>query len=411
MGLTQLTNPSRGGSSQSSPVKAKAQRLIALMNAAARATVMPTPPTTTLSAAGAATSISGGVLVPPNNYDAFQYLGTTVAEDTNNRVYPAHVRVKSGNGVLGREGKYWTGKTYRVRFVCTASVFEFRFVTVGLTFRIYVDGQAISATAVAPGSDFSFRNYKVDFGTAASRSIDIEIGGGTVPWFGGIYIPANYTIYKPAPLDNFRLSVQGDSYLDNGAGYAASYLDNPGVTVMRGLGVSDGWLVANGGLGYLQTGVDFEAGQFARQKLADDVIPYAPDWVLTSLGINDQGKTPATLQAEVTAYCQTLLTALPNTGATLIGPMRAPSLAPSQAVADAVKAGVAAHPEYRADLTGRIAYIDTYAENWQQATGGNNTVFIGADGIHPNSPAGMSYISARIVDAVRRHATALAAAS
>lgn len=387
-----------------SPIKMIARQILASADAAGLAlpTPMTTPPTMSMSAHNAATTISGGVAVGAMDAGAFTYLGSQP------RLHNAYSTDFYYPGAVTRSATpTYRGGAMRVRFGYGGRYLDIRLLgasSLGKTYRVWVDGQP---TALTPKTDLlgTSQNQRliIDFGGYATRLVEIDID----QWaeFGGVTREKDYNVWAVAETAP-RIMGVGDSYFD-GTG-ADSFITGMFLQAAKRLGLPDAWNQGEGGLGFVDDG---SSTYTARQKLATDVIPYAPNWIVCALGINDDDKSAPAVQAEAILYFNQLLSALPNTAVTVIGPWRAPLLNPPNAIFDAVKAAVQAQPEYG----GRIVYNDTLADSWQQIAGyagavsgtGNSNVYIGADGAHPTQ-AGHDYLSQRIAAAVVAHARLLA---
>jgi hypothetical protein len=396
-----IQRPFGGGSSSgSSPLSTKARDLLRLAQAGALPVAMASPPTVALNASSAVTGTTYAY-----NDPAIRFLGTV----PNTTLLP-------GSGVAGHVdyNTYRSGPLQQIEFYCNAPNFEIMTLNTGDTYRLFVDDQAVSLTPGTLGStSYAALYMAVTFGSAAPRRIRFETS--LFGSFTGVKVPANYDAWLTPP-NPIRGMIVGDSYTygaygDGTYNFHSCFARQAGFR----LGVRDWFISGMSGEGYLANGN--QSAKTLRARSATDIIPYTPDWLIFCEGINTGGATGAATQAEVTTLYAQLLAALPNTIFTVIGPWRAPSLNPSQAIADGIKAGVAAQPEYKANLTGRIAYFDTFGENWQQIAGkvgatsgsGNSNVLIGADGAHPLQP-GHDYLASRVANAVLRHAQSLLSA-
>ena len=399
-----LTAAQKTAISAASPIKMTARQILASADAAGLAlpTPMTTPPTMSMSAHNAATTISGGVAVLAMEPGAFTYLGSQP------RLHTAYSTDFYYPGAVTRTtAPTYRGGPMRIRLGYGGRYIDFRLLGASAqnkTYRLWVDGQP---TALAPKTDLlgTSQNQRliVDFGSYATRLVELELDQWTE--FGGVTREKDYNVWAVAETSP-RIMGVGDSYFD-GTG-SDSFITGMFLQATKRLGLVDAWNVGEGGLGFVDDGSSLLT---ARQKLATDVLPYNPSWVVVALGINDDDKSAPAVQAEATLYFQELLAALPNTPVTVIGPWRAPLLNPPTPIFDAVKAAVQAQPEYGT----RIVYYDTLADSWQQIAGyagavsgtGNSNVYIGTDGAHATQ-AGHDYLSGRIAAAVVSHARLLA---
>ncbi|MDB5525898.1 MAG: hypothetical protein JWM58_3661 [Rhizobium sp.] len=391
----------------------KAQRLREAIRSFAPPLAMSSPPTIAVGAAGAGSTISGVVKCAANDYTKFTVLGTTPIDHpglVGSLILPGHIKFAPSAGTADR-GFHWGGAYYKVVFHTDAPVIEIDLFHVpGGAWRIFVDGQPTTSAATNAQTDYAIRKTKLTFGSATARHIEIEIARME---FGGVGIGPNYSMWKPA-IEPLRAIAIGDSYLDYGASYGNSYLESLGPTFMRSLGIADTYLSAIGGEGYLNAPTAFVSGEIPRLHIAHDITPYAPDWIIVALGINDTGQTDLMLQTEVSAYHAALLAANPNAIVTVYGPWRAPGLDPAQSKSDAIKAGVAAQAGAMARK--QLLFIDTYEENWHQNAGrigatsgsGNSNIYIGADNVHP-AMEGQEYLRQRMLRGALHHLDQLVA--
>lgn len=387
----------------------KASRLLNLARNVPPLVAMSSPPTVTVG--NTTSTITNSVHTLPAS-DKFTVLGTAaVVHATALGGYPSDLLFAGNIEVTPANesrvaGNYKQGGRLRVSWGSDAPILEIGVGGGTGRYRLFVDGVPISIAGTAAPADFAYHYIKFDFTTSAHRSFVLECEKYVE--FGGVRVGPSYSVWKTA-YDPLRLMMVCDSYGD-GVG-ADSYLNGFSCQVGLRLGVQDTWINAESSIGYLQDGLVSE--KLPSEKLTGDVIAYAPDWVAVCLGINDIGKTPSTLQSTVTTYFQNMLTALPNTIVTVMGPWRAPSQTPAQNISDAIKAGVQAQAGYG----GRIMFYDTFAEGWQ-STGagkvgatsgnGNSNIYISSDGVHPVQ-AGHDYLAARTASAIKRHAALLAA--
>lgn len=121
----------------------------------------------------------------------------------------------------------------------------------------------------------------------------------------------------------------------------------------------------------------------------------ALDALVIPLGINDNGGNATTVQANASAAISYAMAAQPNAIIIVFGPWRAPNKTTTTTIANAIAAGYAAVAD-----PSRMCYVDTFATpTYQDASGLNSTLYIGADNVHPNS-AGHAYLGARMAQDV-----------
>jgi len=186
----------------------------------------------------------------------------------------------------------------------------------GFYFRISVNGQVVGS--VPTSSNGSNTILPVTFATAATRRIRIETSGGP---FGGIQTAPTDAVWK-ANVFGPRIIVAGDSYTQGTgaelAGGAGSWVR----TFANALGLTDVWGSGVGGTGYMNPGPDMKM----RDRLQQDVINYAPDYVIWAMGHNDTSYTQAQVQAEALACFQAVKTALPKCVQIVTSPLWGPGV-------------------------------------------------------------------------------------
>lgn len=391
----------------------KADAMLRAATKAALPAAMAVPPTMSISAHNANTTISGGVYVSVTSDSGshFSFTGsqprltqTGVGGNAWN-AYSGVVDMMYPGGVT-RTGGTFLGNAMRARFYYGGRYLELlvsRIVTgISGAYRVWVDG---SPTAMTPRLDLDptskSQRIIIDFGSADVRLVEFEMEQGIR--FGGVCREANYDVWA-APTLGPRLLGIGDSFFEGiGADYFMSSLFR---RAADRLGIVDAWNQGEGGLGYLGDGT--QSLMTARQKLAFDVVPYQPDWIVVGLGANDGPLPAGAVEAEVGLFFGELLAAVPYAGITVIGPWRSPGLPTPSAIFAAVRNAVLSQAD--AVGSGRLRYFDTQVENWQQVAGrigatsgiGNSNVYIGSDNAHL-AQAGHDYMGARVADAVHRH--------
>jgi hypothetical protein len=117
--------------------------------------------------------------------------------------------------------------------------------------------------------------------------------------------------------------VVGDSFSAGQSATAPTTIWNtPGYISKLGelLQIEDLWGRGIGGTGYLAKGSSGAAPTF-RERLAADVIPYAPDVIVYQGSINDYNQTSGALTTEIQALHAATKAALPNVKMIAVSPL------------------------------------------------------------------------------------------
>lgn len=363
---------------------------------------MASPPTITLASSNnAASGITSGVKIRADTSpSSFRVLGSnprahTIAGGNNfsgftsiDYYYP---------GQTERASSAYRGGTLRYAFTYTGQTIDLQLLRMSSTagiptgYRIWVDGEV---TAVTPRNDltaFQYRWVNLDFGSAATRRIDVEVDQFTE--FGGVVREPSATV-AAAPAETVRYMGIGDSYFD-GVGtddYMESCFQGSGHI----LGLRDIWNAGESGIGYLDDGS--QSAKVAVDKLAGDITPYAPDWAVLALGCNDGEFTASQIGTAAAAYLAAFFEDNPDCGLTMLGPWFGTALGLDATQKAALQAAAEARPEF---ATGQLSYTDPTDDGLTYSYSGTQTG-------HPDQ-AGHDTIGAWIADTVLAHC-ALAAA-
>lgn len=199
--------------------------------------------------------------------------------------------------------------------------------------------------------------------------------------------------YKLWPSDNypFRAMVLGDSY-DASTG-VTNLRDGWVYKMGEALGIPNVIASGVGGQGYLATSNN--GALTAIQRISDVSRLGTMDLVVIAYGINDYQANTAALQDAASAYISAVMAAQPTAFIVVFGPWTAPGKISSAAIENAIQAGYSAVADPR-----RMAFVSTVAAGWQDTSGGNSTLYISGDNVHPNS-AGHAYLGARAAGAIR----------
>ncbi len=174
-----------------------------------------------------------------------------------------------------------------------------------------VDDQFVSLTPTAvPGN--GAENYAfLNFGSRALRRV--ELWGSSAP-FSGVYTKPTDSIV-PAPIRGPRTLFIGDSFTE-GAG-ANGGLNDYVANFATALNWDDVWGSGVGGTGYLAVN---GSSQKYRDRIATDVIPFAPQLIFITGGYNDSASTAAAIATEAQALVTALKTALPAAKIVMVAP-------------------------------------------------------------------------------------------
>jgi len=180
-----------------------------------------------------------------------------------------------------------------IEFMIECLTFEFMYSGNSSAYRLWVDGELVSATATAVPNTGGIFWQPVTFATRALRHIVIETNAGFR--FGGVTLGPNDTIF-PAPVRRPKCIIFGDSFTEGTGGTQS--INGFAYDLANRLGW-DVWGQGQGGSGY--NAVGNYTGNFMQRIPLHAAIPF--DVVLFCGGYNDnvyQYSSP-TYQAEVEA--------------------------------------------------------------------------------------------------------------
>ena len=187
-------------------------------------------------------------------------------------------------------------------FIHTGSRFSLSFKGSGAHLLIKVDGAFVAMTPIVVASDGNLYYSLVDFGSVATRRIDV-IGSSLL--FGGVYTDSTDSV-TVAPMRGPRMVVLSDSFGD-GAGNEVSPLFSWITYLAEYLGWDDVVASAVGTTGLL-------AGTLPKvpfgTRAPRDVAALSPALVWVAQSVNDSGQTAAA----VLAAAQALVTTINNAG-------------------------------------------------------------------------------------------------
>ncbi len=303
---------------------------------------------------------------------------------------------------------------WSVQFTTDAAQFEVytKYYNVNQAIQVKVDGHRTTAVPrLVNGTSLGSRMvYKVDFGSAQTRNITLEV---FLTPFGGIYLPPGATLTKSAALTT-RWMVLGDSI---SGGSNANSGGGAGTWISRAadyLGWDDPWNQAIGGTGYVAD----NNGTSKRliDRVDGDVTPYAPKRLVVWAGVNDQTLSQSSIATAAGQLYAKLKADDPGTRVYVAGPW-SQSGNPTNGLQNTdetirVAAKTAGLPFF-SPITGKVfdatGTLVAQQRPWITGTGsvanptgdGNADVYVGNDGVHP-SDAGHAYIARRMALALEQ---------
>jgi lysophospholipase L1-like esterase len=305
-------------------------------------------------------------------------------------------------------GSFRTMVVSRMETVVDAVKVEFQLFCfqANARFRVIVDGQYASLAETTPASVSNTSYVVLDFTAAGGRKVRRVIIESYQISYGSIMsVGPTATMQKPGGAVK-KMCVVADSW---GVGTASTILncfpqylgDLLGIANVENNGVpATGYLANNGG-----------ANLTARQRIVPDVVPFAPDLLLITMGFNDATSNTTALQAlqtEVTLTLQTVrqqpvLANIPIIVCPFGGNHFNTITFPTEA---AIQAGVTASGS---PFTYFIPTVNGPNGPWMTGTGntsapagnGNCDIYISSDGTHPND-AGHAFLASRLCDEIMR---------
>lgn len=164
-------------------------------------------------------------------------------------------------------------------------------------FLIRVDGQYVSFTSTVVASTVTY--FKLAFASVAPRRIDVI---GYIMSFTGVCVDAGDTV-SPVPVRGPRVLCLGDSFTQpSDTGWPSWFSDC--------MGWDDVWAAGVGGTGYIAT--NGGSSKKFRDRIAADVIPYAPDIVMLYGSLNDASQSALNVGSEAAASVAQIKDALPD---------------------------------------------------------------------------------------------------
>jgi hypothetical protein len=297
---------------------------------------------------------------------------------------------------------YASGQSvWSVEFGTDAQIFQVRmkYISTATMYRLSIDGRKVTDLMQSSGGTTAGSGHliTVDLGSAAPRRIRLDFT--TFP-FGGVYLPPTATMWQ-VPAQGGRLMVFGDSLSDGSAQNTGAGAGTWFARAARLLGATDAWEQARGGTGYVTVG----SYATLADRLAADVIAWAPDRLIVWAGYNDNGSNQATLKTAVDSLYASIKTGLPNAQVYVLGcwsPTATPATSVSNTDATLRTAAATAGFPFISPLTGSCydATGTLVATQGAFITSANAAAYIGGDSVHPTD-AGHVYLSRRITSAMR----------
>ncbi|WP_406425657.1 SGNH/GDSL hydrolase family protein [Streptomyces sp. NBC_00842] len=297
---------------------------------------------------------------------------------------------------------YASGQSvWSVEFGTDAQIFQVRmkYISTATMYRLSIDGRKVTDLMQSSGGTTAGSGHLItfDLGSAAPRRIRLDFT--TFP-FGGVYLPPTATMWQ-VPAQGGRLMVFGDSLSDGSAQNTGAGAGTWFARAARLLGATDVWDQARGGTGYITPG----SYATLADRLAADVIAWAPDRLVVWAGYNDNGGNQATIKTAADSLYAAIKAGLPSCQVYVIGCWSAtatPATSVSNTDATLRTAAATASFPFISPLTGSCydatgALVATHGP-W--ITSGNIAGYIGGDAVHPTD-AGHIYLSRRIVASLR----------
>jgi len=251
--------------------------------------VMTSPPT--LGAAATATAIASPQILQlaSTNFTYGTELNTTFFSTPVGGAWAKQGTPEFQFGITPGAYTGYGSSRLTVEFVVDCLAFEFMYSTHTCSYRLWVDGELVSATPTTIPNTGIYQWQPVTFATRGVRHIVIDTDSGFR--FGGVTIGPNDSV-MPATVRRPKCLLIGDSFTEGtGAssislGYASQLANRLGWDI---------WAQGQGGSGY--TAVGNWTGNFKSRIAAHAAVPF--DIVMFAGGINDGAG--ATLQADAEA--------------------------------------------------------------------------------------------------------------
>lgn len=369
-------------------------------------------PTITTTQQSTSTISGAQALIMPDT-GPFNYQGATEFQYGTGTPWSSYYSAKSKIPHTYTPNTAWAQIVWAVEFGCDAQLLEIKFAAADATniaIQVCVDGQKLTDLPQNPGT---WGGITLSAGYSNVIKIDLGAAAGAKPrkWriqffncpFGGVFLPANATIWK-TPSRGGRLIGFGDSLTDGSGGNSGQGMGTWLYRCARMLGVTDVWDQAKGGTGYVNPGTS----DTLPNRVANDVVQYAPDRVICWAGYNDQPQY--TTQQISTAANQTfaaIKAGSSNPDLIVIGcysPTGSSSGSTGQTDAALLACATAANSPFISPVSGNIYdasgnVLDTPGPWITAANAATYVIQSGANSPHPND-AGHAYLARRIAEAI-----------
>ncbi|MFF8784814.1 SGNH/GDSL hydrolase family protein [Streptomyces sp. NPDC015125] len=360
-----------------------------------------TPTTGYIKYAPAGVTLAGTDVTGPYQYAGASDFAIGASSPDTNYVLP---RSKYPNSYSSGQG-IWS-----VEFGTDAQILQVRmkYISSATMFRLSIDGRKVTDLMQSSGGTTAGSGHliSIDLGSSAPRRIRLDFT--TFP-FGGIYLPPTATMWQ-VPLRGGRLVVLGDSISDGAAGNTGAGAGTWFARAARLFGCTDAWEQGRGGTGYITVG----SYAVFQDRIALDVIPYAPDRLVIWGGYNDNGGSQSAIGAAAATLYAALKAALPACQMYVIGcwsPTGSPAASITNTNNTLKTAAAAASIPFISPLNGGVydptgALVTTQGA-WITGTGkvgsttgsGNADTWISSDGVHPTD-TGHAGLARRITAAI-----------
>lgn len=211
---------------------------------------------------------------------------------------------------------------YGIEVVYTGRKIEFALRMDGQRVHVFVDNVLTKATGYLDlTSDTGFRNYMLDFGSAATRRIRLVCNSGT-PAVSTVRIESAYALLNPAPVRPANLLIVGDSFHE--PSFPTYAIGGIPCLLSEQLGVSNIIPAASGGTGFVNDAGGVGAGKcnFAQRVAKEVTLSDQFDAILFCASGNDQAGQVSSLDyaTNVNTCLATARAAWPQATIMAIGP-------------------------------------------------------------------------------------------
>jgi lysophospholipase L1-like esterase len=274
------------------------------------------PPTTTsgftetLGRAGAPSQITGSVAIAKDDPRVRLRGGAT----TTRAGWPSDIR---GIGITPD----WNQAHFEVEFVYDGRKLETYELAAAQWFTPIFDPVIGTSDKNTP-NDWTLRYRLLDYGTKAVRKVHLQLNN-----FMGLRIEPGTTITPVQTAKGPRTIFLGDSFTEGTQGPNPSGSCHGGYVITAGMAAGlDAWASGVGATGIVNDYGGSGGRVKFRDRVSQDVIPFAPDVVVIAGGINDRllvadgTVTPEQYRAEYDLLIEAIRTGLPAAKIVVLGP-------------------------------------------------------------------------------------------